>query len=192
MKGFKVLLRGLIKRHCNIEKDFRGPRLLLFGKESPKNNSKICLDMWGKSATKEYVLHWFLVLQATMGPTLVDHSRNLPIPNIHCHYFMENWPKKNNFVLWFMLMPNEIPMRGSRMRNLIFPLFKNWFLRATCVVIHDLPNLAKYVREAYVATTREKVTRTKIKIKNGGSEPMKTNLPLGNWEEPWEPQRTHW
>jgi hypothetical protein len=89
-------------------------------------------------------------------------------------------------------MPNEIPMRGSRMRNLIFPLFKNWFLRATCVVIHDLPNLAKYVREAYVATTREKVTGTKNKNKNGGSEPMKTNLPLGNWEEPWEPQRTHW
>ena len=50
------------------------------------------------------------------------------------------------------------------MKNLIFPLFRNWFLRATCVVIHDLPSSANYVKRGICSNNKRKGNCNKNKM----------------------------
>ena len=70
---------------------------------------------------------------------------------IRCHCFMNNWPKEACFLMCFVLVANDVPPQKGRERNSFCHLLGIDFLRASWVVIHFLPSLARYARKGFTS-----------------------------------------
>ena len=75
------------------------------------------------------MIHQLQWLQATLRTTIVNLHRNLSMPFIHRHHLMNTWLKEGRLFSCFVLVPNDIPTRGSGRRNFIPPFVGNWLLK---------------------------------------------------------------
>ena len=89
LKRFRSLQRDWSRRHCIIEKDFRGPRLPFFAKKMPQDVSSILPNLLSKRAGEEPMFHWFHRLQAIVEATLINLRRDSLKPFIY-HYCLVN------------------------------------------------------------------------------------------------------
>ena len=84
LKNLSDLLEGWSKRHCIIEMIFENQGL-----------TKRCQPhLLSQQAIEKPMLYQLQWLRATLRTTLVDLHRNLPMPFIHRHRLMKNWPKE--------------------------------------------------------------------------------------------------
>ena len=105
LNRLSVLHNGWSKKHCIIEKDFRGMGFLLLAKSCQMmlaNASPPVLSQW---TTVEHVFNGFHWPGTTMRATLVNLHRDFTTPFINHDHLMDDRPKESRLFLYLSFMP---------------------------------------------------------------------------------------
>jgi hypothetical protein len=139
------------------------------------------------------MIHQLQWLQATLRTTTVNLHWNLPMLFIHGHRLMNNWLKESCLFSCFVLVPNDIPTRGSGRGNYIMPFVGNWLLK-NLLSSNPLPSKlgrvhqeGSHLRQPPPAKSKKSWSRIpKNKVNLGSSIALWQSIHPNMWPPPCE------